>query len=154
MRSYAGTASVRLVFVTRSWGTQTYALLAARTALSTFSQLIFPMSVLCIGKLSKFLDLESYLSPAIGVSSRKLGSKTGKTYYLPHYYGQNSANATGPEASQRSHKRTYGDSVEELPLRTRSKNGEQSSEGDVELSDAITVKRDVTVRSERGSFGP
>ena len=106
------------------------------------------MTVLCLGKLSKLLDLESYLSPAIGASSRKLGSKSFKNYHVPHYYGQNLANATG---GPQVHTRTFGDSVEELPLRTRSKNGDSRSlEGDSELSDAITVKRDVIVRSERG----
>ena len=125
----------------------------ARTALSTFSQLIFPLSVLCIGKLSKFLDFESYLSSAIGASSRKQGQRAGHDYYLRHYYGQNSSSATGPVHSQRTPKRTYGDSVEELPLRTYSNNGGRSKD-DVELSDAIMVKRDVTVSSENGSRSP
>lgn len=156
IHSYIATTSVRLAFVVRSWASPIYPLLAARTALSTFSQLVFPMCVLCIGKLSRFLDLESYLSPAIGASSRRLPPDSIKNHYLAHYYGQNSANATGPGGSQRGHKKTYGDSVEELPLTTNSKseghNGEQHSEGDVELNDVIMVKRDVVVRSESGSL--
>ena len=154
--SYIITASVRLAFVIQSWSSPNYPLLSARAALSTFSQLIFPLSVLCIGKLSKFLDLESYLSTAIGATSRKLGPDSSRHNYLPYYYGQNSAGATGPKASQPSHKRTFGDSVEELPLRASNKNGEhsgeQQSEDNVELNDAITVKRDVIIRSESGSY--
>ena len=109
------------------------------------------MSVLCLGKLSKYLDLESYLSPAIGSSSRKLGSKTSHNYYLPHNYGRNTTNASGPTPS----KKAYADSVEEMPLRDRSRSSRigTSEEEDIELSDAITVKRDVEVRSEHdGAF--
>ena len=110
------------------------------------------MSVLCIGKLSKFLDLESYLSPAIGATSRKQAKEVGRDYYLRHYYGQNSASATGPTRSQRTPRRTYGDSVEEMPLRKYSNSGGQSKDGDVEASEAITIKRDVIVSSENGSL--
>lgn len=149
LKSYVGTASARIVFVSRSFDVDDFALVAAETALATFSQLIFPMSLLCLGKLSKFLDLESYLSPAIGAASRKLASKNSKNYYLPHNYGHNSANATGPGTD----KDPYRDSVEEVPLRARSgymgSNG-GSVEGEPDLSDAITVKRDVMVHSERG----
>ena len=110
------------------------------------------MSVLCIGKLSKFLDLESYLSPAIGATSRKQAQEGGRDYYLRHYFGQNSASATGPANSQRTQKRTYGDSVEELPLRIYSNSGGHSKDGDFETSDAITIKRDVIISSENGSL--
>ncbi|KAK3066997.1 hypothetical protein LTR53_016380 [Teratosphaeriaceae sp. CCFEE 6253] len=145
----ARTASARIVFVSRSFDVDNFALVAEQTALPTFSQLILLMSLLCMGKLSKFLDLESYLSPAIGAASRKLGSKNSKNYYLPHNYGHYSANATGPEAD----KDPYRDSVEEVPLRARSGcmgSDGGSVEGNPDVSDAITVIRDVIVHSEHG----
>lgn len=107
------------------------------------------MSVLCLGKLSKFLDLESYLSPAIGAASRKLGSKTSQNYYLPQNYGRNNTDVSGPALS----KKRYMDSVEEMPLRDRrtSSGHGENGELDIELNDAITVKRDVEVHSENGN---
>lgn len=106
------------------------------------------MTVLCLGKLSKFLDLESYFSPAIGAESRKTGQKSSHQYYLPQNYGRNMTNASGPAFN----KKKYTDSVEEMPLRDRSRSSRQGGSGelDIELSDAITVKRDVDVRSEHG----
>ena len=146
--SYTATAGTRLAFRSRSWTDPDYPLISGWTALATFSQLVFPMTVLCLGKLSKFLDLESYFSSAIGADSRKTAHKSSHQYYLPQNYGRNMTNASGPAFK----KKMYTDSVEEIPLRDRSRSSRQGGSGelDVESSDAITVKRDVDVRSERG----
>ncbi|KAI6791898.1 hypothetical protein KC363_g4598 [Hortaea werneckii] len=75
---YVATASVRLVFMIRLWNSPDFALTAAKKDIATFSQLVFPMSVLCLGKISRHLDLESYLSSSIGGPSRRRSSSIAK----------------------------------------------------------------------------
>lgn len=100
---------------------------------------------MCVGKLSRYIDFESYFSSAIGASSRKLDRKQRKNPCVPHDFAQTTSYATGP-------KNRDADSMDEITLRGVSRSSQQdgSDRDGHKISDAIRVKRDIDVHSEHG----
>jgi len=104
------------------------------------------MSVVCLGKLSKYYQLESYLSSAIGASSRKRSSGVSKHSKFGYYQATSSANASGGEPVE-SPVRLSGSG---LQFRTRlaSIDAGTDKRGDLESGDFITVRTEVVVSRE------
>ncbi|RMY62494.1 hypothetical protein D0863_10954 [Hortaea werneckii] len=147
---YVTTASVRLVFVTRLWNRPDFALTAAKKDIATFSQLVFPMSVLCLGKVSRHLDLESYLSSSIGGPSRRRSSSIAKQCAkLPRHSREITTQISGPSTGSRGTESLGTEKIEEVPLRKQMIINRQSehANGELELSEHITVQHDIEVQS-------
>ncbi|RMZ04721.1 hypothetical protein D0864_02665 [Hortaea werneckii] len=147
---YVTTASVRLVFMTRLWNSPDFALTAAKKDIATFSQLVFPMSVLCLGKISRHLDLESYLSSSIGGPSRRRSSSIAKQFAeLPRHSREITTHVSGPSNGSRDTQSRGTESIEEVPLRKQMTMNRQPDHpnGDLELSEHITVQHDIEIQS-------
>ncbi|RMZ02794.1 hypothetical protein D0860_07069 [Hortaea werneckii] len=146
---YVTTASVRLVFMIRLWNSPDFALTAAKKDIATFSQLVFPMSVLCLGKISRHLDLESYLSPSIGGPSRRRSSSIAKhCAQLPRHSREITTHVSGPSNGSRGTESQGTESIEEVLLRKQMLNRQpECANGDLELSEHITVQHDIEIQS-------
>ncbi|OTA36844.1 hypothetical protein BTJ68_02633 [Hortaea werneckii EXF-2000] len=147
---YVATASVRLVFMIRLWNSPDFALTAAKKDIATFSQLVFPMSVLCLGKISRHLDLESYLSSSIGGPSRRRSSSIAKqSAQLPRHSREITTHVSGPSNGSRDTQSRGTESIEDVPLRktmTMNKQPEHPNP-DLEFSEHITVQHDIEIQS-------
>ncbi|KAI7487694.1 hypothetical protein KC351_g2466 [Hortaea werneckii] len=147
---YVATASVRLVFMIRLWNSPDFALTAAKKDIATFSQLVFPMSVLCLGKISRHLDLESYLSSSIGGPSRRRSSSIAKqSAQLPRHSREITIHVSGPSNGSRDTQSRGTESIEDVPLRktmTMNKQPEHPNP-DLEFSEHITVQHDIEIQS-------
>ncbi|RMY22777.1 hypothetical protein D0867_02492 [Hortaea werneckii] len=147
---YVTTASVRLVFVTRLWNRPDFALTAAKKDIATFSQLVFPMSVLCLGKVSRHLDLESYLLSSIGGPNRRRSSSIAKQCTkLPRHSRDITTHVSGPSTGSRGTESWGTEKIEEVPLRKQMIMNRQSEHAndELELSEHITVQHDIEVQS-------
>ncbi|RMY86897.1 hypothetical protein D0861_05653 [Hortaea werneckii] len=145
---YVATASVRLVFMIRLWNSPDFALTAAKKDIATFSQLVFPMSVLCLGKISRHLDLESYLSSSIGGPSRRRSSSIAKqSAQLPRHSREITTHVSGPSNGSRDTQSRGTESIEEVPLRKTMTMNRQSEHPnrDLELGEHITVQHDIEI---------
>ena len=118
--------------------------------IATFSQLVFPMSVLCLGKMSRHLDLESYLSSSIGGPSRRRSSSIAKQCaQLPRHSREITTHVSGPSNGSRGTQSRGAESIEEVPLRkqmTMTRQPEYAN-GELEHSEHITVQHDIEVQS-------